>query len=134
MIESKPIQNNPTSHHQLHRLLQGVGKVFYSLYVLLKAGIMMVLLAFLLFGAILCQYVLSIVYDVPEIDPYTIQEGLSEHSVIVDQNGQVLETLYGASGLRKNIVYEDIGGDLINAIIAIEDKTFLSMKALIMFG
>lgn len=124
MTKPKTEENNHTSHSKFKSLFHGVFKVIHSLYTLVKTSIMIILLVFLLTSVMLCQYVLNIVYDVPEIDPFSIQEGLTENSVIVDQSGYVLETLYGDSGLRKNIDYENIGTDLINAIIAIEDKTF----------
>ncbi|MBE6032695.1 MAG: PBP1A family penicillin-binding protein [Clostridiales bacterium] len=70
-------------------------------------------------------WVWSIVKETPEIDPSNIYSMLPENSILYDDEGNVLETLYSAdNGLRTNVSYSDMPEDLMNAFIAIEDKTF----------
>ncbi|MCH4886589.1 hypothetical protein EZV73_03365 [Acidaminobacter sp. JC074] len=105
-----------------------VGSLIHGIWTFLKESFLIIILLVMILTYLACTYLLAIVYDVPEIDPYTIQEGLTENSIIVDQNGRLLETLYGDAGIRKNIAYDDIGQDMIDAIVAIEDKTFFDHK------
>lgn len=86
--------------------------------------VMCLLLLALLLGFALSVYVKSVISDIPVINPYEIQDGLLEHSVILDSKGEIIETLYGSSGLRSTVEIEEIGPELKNALISIEDKTF----------
>ncbi|SCZ81326.1 transglycosylase domain-containing protein [Acidaminobacter hydrogenoformans] len=77
-----------------------------------------------LFGAgVVYAYVKNVVSDLPPIDPSKINELLGENSIILDSNGELLETLQ-SDGLRTIIRYEDMSPSLINAFVAVEDKTF----------
>lgn len=77
-----------------------------------------------LFGAgVVYAYVKNVVSDLPPIDPSKINELLGENSVILDSNGELIETLQN-DGLRTIIRYEDMSPSLINAFVAVEDKTF----------
>jgi penicillin-binding protein 1A len=97
----------------VHKILSFIEKIY--MVCLLLGFVVMVLIT---------GYLLDIIYNLPEIDPYTIQDGLIESSVILNDQGEVIQTLYGDQGIRSNIKYDEIGKDLINAIVAIEDKTF----------
>ncbi len=68
-------------------------------------------------------YAKNVVSDLPPIDPSKINELLGENSVILDSNGELMETLQN-DGLRTIIKYEDMSPNLINAFVAVEDKTF----------
>lgn len=68
-------------------------------------------------------YVQSVIAQAPPIDPSKVTDGLGENSVILDANGKVLETLQN-EGVRKIIKYNEMSPTLINAYVAIEDKTF----------
>ncbi len=48
---------------------------------------------------------------------------LDENSVILDSNGGLLEKVQSGS-LRTLITFEEMDEDLINAFVAVEDKTF----------
>lgn len=61
--------------------------------------------------------------DLPPIDPSSINDLLTENSVIVDANGNVLESIKDKN-LRKIIKYDDISQSIIDAFVAVEDKTF----------
>ena len=89
---------------------------------------LLILLLVFIGGAVVCNHILGIIEEIPEIDPTSIEQSLTENSVIVDQKGNVLETLIGDSGRRTKIEFEDISKNMINAIIAIEDKTFYTHK------
>ncbi len=71
--------------------------------------------------------VYGIIQETPEINPDNLYELLSENSVMVDNQGNLLENLY-LDGLRTNIEYKDLPDDLINAFVAVEDKTFWDHK------
>jgi len=101
-----------------------LASIFYGFSSTIGNIFLLILLVGLLAAAFLCNYVLGYVNDIPEVDPTTIAEGLTENSIIVDENGVLLETLYGNAGMRSIIEYNDIGENLIDAVTAIEDKTF----------
>ena len=91
--------------------------------------VLLVLVVLFIGGAVVFDKILDIVEEIPEIDPTTIEESLTENSIIVDKNGNILETLFdGTAGRRTKIEFEEIGQNMIDAIIAIEDKTFYDHK------
>ncbi len=62
--------------------------------------------------------------DTHNIDADNIYTRLSQRSTIYDDNGKEVESIYSEGGNRSNVDYEDLPEDLINAIVAIEDRTF----------
>lgn len=68
-------------------------------------------------------FVKSVLTDVPPIDPSKIDDLLGENSIILDSEGRVLEQIQN-DGLRTIIRYNEMSPNLINAFIAVEDKTF----------
>jgi penicillin-binding protein 1A len=103
--------------------------IIHGFFSLTSNVVLLVLLLVFIGGAVVCDKILDIVEEIPEIDPTTIEESLTENSVIVDKNGNVLETLFdGTAGRRNKIEFEEIGQNMIDAIIAIEDKTFYEHK------
>lgn len=86
------------------------------------------LIAMIVFGFIgaggVYMYVTMALKDIEPIDPDMIAAKLTENSVIVDSEGRILEYIHQKEGLRKVIRYEDMSKDLINAFVAVEDKTF----------
>ncbi len=68
-------------------------------------------------------FVNSVIADVPPIDPSKIDDLLGENSIILDSEGRVLEQIQN-DGLRTIVRYNEMSPDLINAFIAVEDKTF----------
>jgi penicillin-binding protein 1A len=70
-------------------------------------------------------YVAGIIKSAPAVEPEDIYELLSESSILYDDQGRTIDNLYlNGSGIRTRINYDEMPGDLINAFIAIEDKTF----------
>lgn len=68
-------------------------------------------------------FVQSVIKDVPPIDPSKIDDLLGENSIILDSEGRVLEQIQN-DGLRTIVRYNEMSPNLINAFIAVEDKTF----------
>ena len=80
-------------------------------------------------GLIVCLgvgvWALNIVKDIPSIDADNIYTMLSENSILYDDEGREIENIYeSGSGLRTNLSYTEMPKTLIDAFVAIEDKTF----------
>lgn len=87
-----------------------------------------ILIAFIVtvVGAVVAVfYVQSVIKDLEDIDPNKVSSQLYENSVIIDSQGRVLENIR-SEGLRKVVKYEDISPAVVDAFIAVEDKTFLT--------
>ena len=75
-------------------------------------------------GIFLGIYSFTVIADTPKINPDNIYDYLSESSVLLDDQGNEIDSIYIGDGNRTNIKYEEMPEDLINAVVAIEDKTF----------
>ncbi len=88
------------------------------------------LLALVLFcvcmGACVTVYATTVISRAPAIDTSDIYASLSQSSVLYDDEGNVYDTVSVDGGKRVNLSYEEIPEDLINAVVALEDKTFWS--------
>ncbi|MDD6190082.1 MAG: transglycosylase domain-containing protein [Firmicutes bacterium] len=62
----------------------------------------------------------------PAIDTDNIYSHISQRSVMYDINGKEIESLYSDGGNRTVVKYKDIPDDMVNAIVALEDKKFWS--------
>ena len=79
----------------------------------------------IILSAAVGTWVFSVVHNTPQIDADNIYSMLSENSVIFDDEGNKIENIFASgSGLRTNLDYTQMPEQLINAFIAIEDKTF----------
>lgn len=83
--------------------------------------ILMVGIAMFLF---LWIYAFTVIANTPKIDPANIYDYLPESSVLLDDEGNVIESLHLDGSNRTNIDYDQMPENLINAVVAIEDKTF----------
>lgn len=85
------------------------------------------ILSFLIFLAIICGYMagsmIHIAADAPKIDPRQLLSDLKENSIIIDQDGKLVQRIETAE-YRKIVPYEQIPKNLINAFISAEDKRF----------
>lgn len=94
----------------------GIGRIllyiFLSLFVVGLIG-----------AGVVYKYVSDVLSETPPIEIYDINVLLEENSIIYDANGNELEKVED-SGLRTIVPYEKIDKDLIDAIVAVEDKTF----------
>lgn len=88
-----------------------------------KVLFILILVVGLIGGALSLYMIRTALADIDPIDPSQINNLLVENSVILDSDGNKLEDL-NQDGLRTIIKYEDMSENLINAYVAIEDKTF----------
>lgn len=84
------------------------------------------LLAIIAVAIILFVYVgaLILTADTHNIDADNIYSRLSQRSTLYDDSGNEIESVFSEEGNRANVTYEEIPEDMVNAIVAIEDKTF----------
>lgn len=82
---------------------------------------------FLLLIVLCAAYVGYVVLTTPEIDTSNIYENISQSSIIYDDQGEVLESV-ATSQNRTNVEYSDMPANLVNAFVAVEDKTFFTHK------
>ena len=78
---------------------------------------------FLALTLIIGAYAAIIIIKAPEINPDNIYSMLSQSSVLYDDKGNIIATV-GSGETRTNIEFDELPEDLVNAFIAIEDKTF----------
>ncbi|MDD2484050.1 MAG: PBP1A family penicillin-binding protein [Eubacteriales bacterium] len=70
-----------------------------------------------------------IIATTPDIDADNLYSMLSENSVLYDDSGKEIESLFASGvGLRTNLNYTDMPEDLVDAFVSIEDKTFWEHK------
>ena len=91
------------------------------LLTLLNIFIIPLILSDVISAAIVFFIVKDALTDMPEIDPtrYTF----TENSQILDSEGNMLGLIYDGN-LRTEIRFDEISKDAINALVAIEDRTF----------
>lgn len=59
-----------------------------------------------------------------DIDTANIYSQINQRTTLYDDEGREIENLYSSGGNRTLINFADIPDDMINAVVAIEDKTF----------
>lgn len=72
----------------------------------------------------LTLYTVTIIANSPKIDPSNIYSYLKECSIIYDDEGKMVDSVYLDGGNRINVTYDKMPEDLINAVVSLEDKTF----------
>ncbi len=84
------------------------------------------LLAVIAVAVIVFIYVgaLILTADTHNIDSDNIYSRLSQRSTLYDDSGNEIESVFSEEGNRDNVSYEQIPENMVNAIVAIEDKTF----------
>ncbi|HCX61401.1 MAG TPA: transglycosylase, partial [Clostridiales bacterium] len=80
--------------------------------------------AIIIAGASVLKTVITIVKSVPEIDPTKVLNTLSESSVIIDENGNIIEQIHDPNENREIVKLSDIPEYLQNTFISIEDQRF----------
>lgn len=88
-----------------------------------KAG-KFLLTAIVAFGFFIALFAVTVIANSPKIDADNIYSYLSEASVLYDQDGKAIDNVYIDNGNRVNVKYDDLPKNLVNAVVAIEDKTF----------
>lgn len=81
--------------------------------------------ALIALALVLILYSAFVIIKAPRIDTENLSAMLAENSILYDDKEVEIETVFGAdAGIRKTVKYEEMPKDLINAVVAIEDKTF----------
>jgi len=95
-------------------------------YTLNKKQLLKVLIVlFLAFGLILGGFVVSIIATTEPIEPGNIYSRLAENSILYDDEGNVIDSILTSNKeMRTNVSYSDLPQNLVDAFVAIEDKTF----------
>lgn len=68
-------------------------------------------------------YSFVIITQAPKIDPVNIYDNIQQSSVIYNDKGKAVDSAYYTQD-RKICKYEDMPENLVNAFVALEDKTF----------
>lgn len=68
-------------------------------------------------------YVGVVIAQAPEIKTDEIYDILTESTIIYDDDGNEIDTVYTEAN-RSNVKYEELPENLVNAFVALEDKTF----------
>lgn len=113
-LETKAIEALKRENGVLRKILNAFGTT---------SAILICILFLALLGGVI--YVYSIIKDAPQIDTGNIDALLSENSVLYDDKGNVLDSVFLESK-RTNVSYSSLPENLKNAFIAVEDKTFWS--------
>lgn len=104
MKNGKKIKNNKKSF--------SIAKLFRNL---IAIGILLSLCFFL--------YAFIVISTSPKIDPKNIYDQVAESSILYDDKGAEADSIYYTQN-RKIVKYDDIPKNMINAVVALEDKTF----------
>lgn len=102
--EGKHIKNKPKKF-----------SIFHLFRDIILAGVLCVMI-------FIC-YSFVIITKAPKIDPVNIYDNIQQSSVIYNDEGRAVDSAYYTQD-RKICKYEDMPENLINAFVALEDKTF----------
>ncbi len=126
--KEKKVKKNKNADKK-NKALKMTGKVLKGLSSSLSNIVLLIFLIILIGATIGFNLVESVVKNLPTVETSNIVDQLTENSIIVDQHGNLLETLYaGSSGMRTKVEYNDISESMVRAITSIEDKTFFEHK------
>lgn len=92
--------------------------------VIFRVTLLLVLVAIIIVGGAVFGMVMGIIKNAPEIDPTNVLSTLTESSVIVDENGNVIEQIHDPNENREIVPLNQIPKYLQDAFIAIEDHRF----------
>lgn len=102
--EGKHIKNKPKKF-----------SIFHLFRDIILAGVLCVMI-------FIC-YSFVIITKAPKIDPVNIYDNIQQSSVIYNDEGRAVDSAYYTQD-RKICKYEDMPENLVNAFVALEDKTF----------
>ncbi|HOG62390.1 MAG TPA: transglycosylase domain-containing protein [Sedimentibacter sp.] len=92
--------------------------------VIIRVTLLLILVAVIIAGGAVLGMVMGIIRNAPEIDPRNVLGTLTESSVIVDENGNVIEQIHDPNENREIVPLKQIPKYLKDAFIAIEDHRF----------
>lgn len=104
MIKGKKVKNKP--------MKLSIGKVIRNLVVLFASFCVMFFI-----------YAFIVISMAPKIDPENIYDSVAQSSVVYDDSGKEIDTVYYSQD-RQIIGYKEMPKELVNAFVALEDKTF----------
>lgn len=93
-----------------------------------KKIIRLVIILCIIIAIAVALFAANIVRKAPKIDPDNIYSLLAESSVLYDNQENIIATVGNSSATRTIIEFSDLPDNLINAFVAIEDKTFWEHK------
>ncbi|MGN0658615.1 MAG: transglycosylase domain-containing protein [Emergencia sp.] len=88
-----------------------------------KRFLLFLLAVCIIIGIAVCAYVGIVISRAPKIDTDDIYTILEQSTVVYDDEGNEIDTVF-AEANRSNVEYKDLPENLVNAFIALEDKTF----------
>jgi len=121
MQRKNQVSSTPTNRKRSPK--KSKKKSSFNFINILKVLVITGVLAVLIGGIATYFYVVNILENVDPIDPSLIESTLTENSVIVDDKGRVLEQIQN-DGLRTVVRFDEISPNIVNAFVAVEDKTF----------
>jgi len=86
---------------------------------------LIVLVAIVVGGLIVGKIVLDVIADAPKIDPTNVLGTLTQNSVILDQDGNMIEKIQDPNENREIVELSKMPKHLQEAFIAVEDKRFI---------
>ena len=92
--------------------------------IVLRIALLVILAAVIIVGGYVAGMVIGIAKSAPEIDPTTALTSLSESSVIVDEDGNIVEQIHDPNENREIVKLSQIPRYLQYAFISIEDQRF----------
>lgn len=104
VINGKKVKNNPKK--------VSVAKIVRDFLVMMLIFILMLII-----------YTFIVISMAPKIDPDNIYDSVAQSSVIYDDKGNKVDTVYYSQD-RELISYNKLPKNMVNAFVALEDKTF----------
>ncbi len=86
--------------------------------------LLIILISVIVAGGAVAGMLFGIIKSAPEIDPAKMHTTLTESSVIVDENGTVIEQIHDPNENREIVKLNDMPKHLQDAFISIEDQRF----------
>ena len=92
--------------------------------IILRIILLVILTSIIIAGGAVAGMLFGIIKSAPEIDPTKLLTNLTESSVILDENGTIIEQIHDPNENREIVELKDIPKHLQLAFIAIEDHRF----------
>lgn len=90
---------------------------------ILKAALKLLLIFGCIAFVFACIYTAACIASAPKIEPENIYDSIAQNSYVYDDEGNKIDTLCGSEN-RTIVKYGELPEDMVNAFVAIEDKTF----------
>jgi penicillin-binding protein 1A len=93
--------------------------------IIFRSVLLVILVAIIIGGGAIAGMIFGIIKSAPEIDTTNLLSNLTESSVILDENGTIIEQIHDPNENREIVELKNIPLNLQNAFIAIEDHRFI---------